>query len=161
MNPAPALHPSLAEQLFGGHPDRRLALLRATWPQVVGAELARRTRLLELQGATLRVAVPDAAWRKVLHGLQPTLRAKLQALLGGLAPTRLSFQELAPLDTTEPARPASAAAPPPDRVTLDPSLHASAQAIADPEVRERFLLTAARALARTRPRSAPKEFPDA
>ncbi len=155
MNPAPALHPSLAERLFGGHPDRRLALVCAAWPHVVGAELARRTRVLELRGATLRIAVPDAAWRKVLHGLQPTLRGKLRALLGTLAPTRLSFQEL-PLPDAAPPTP-RAEPPAPGDAALDARVREGAEAIADAEIRALFLDTAARALAC----GARKESPDA
>jgi hypothetical protein len=153
---APALPATLAERLFGGPPERRLALLRAVWPHAVGAELARRTRVLELRGGTLRVAVPDAIWRKVLHGMQATLRAQLRARVGALAPSRLAFQELA-LDDAEarpapPARPACEPDAPPD-----PELLAGAAVITDDEIRAGFVRSAARALARRRRADAPKE----
>ncbi len=161
MSLAPALPATLAERLFGGHPERRLALLRAVWPHAVGPELARRTRVLELHRGTLRVAVPDAIWRKVLHGMQATLRARLRARVGALAPSRLSFQEL-PLDEVLDAAPARDAPPAPEpEATPDPALVASAAVIADDEIRAMFLKSAARALAlRPRP-AASKESPDA
>jgi hypothetical protein len=146
MNPAPAVFPTLAERLFGGQPERRLALLRAVWPHAVGSELARRTRVLELRGSTLRVAVPDAAWRKVLHGMQATLRSKLRARVGALAPTRLAFQEL-PCDDPADARGRPASPIGPSEAPLGEALLA-ASAIADEEIRARFLHSAARALAR-------------
>jgi hypothetical protein len=156
MNPAPAVFPTLAERLFGGQPERRVALLRAVWPHAVGAELARRTRVLELRGATMRVAVPDAAWRKVLHGMQATLRSRLRARVGALAPTRLSFQEL-PLgdEASAPSAPTTARVEP-SEAPLGEALLAAA-AIADDEIRERFLHSAARALARRARSDASKE----
>jgi hypothetical protein len=162
MNPQRAVHPSLAVRLFGGDLRGRLALLRAAWPLAVGAELARRTEVLEVQGTTLRVRVPDAAWRKVLHAMQPRLRVRLRDVAGDLAPARLSFQEAPLTGVPAPAADATAAsasrdapAQPADTGTGDAApeaVRAGAAAIADPEIRERFLLTAARALAR-RPRT--------
>src|SRR5260370_26030 len=64
---------SLAARLFGASPARTLALLEAAWPLAVGPELARRTEVLGIEGGTLRVRVPDAGWRKVLHRMQPQI----------------------------------------------------------------------------------------
>lgn len=157
MNPRPAVQPSLAVRLFGGDPRARLALLRAAWPLAVGSELARRTEVLEAQAGTLRVRVPDAAWRKVLHAMQPRLRARLREVVGTLAPTRLSFQE-APLSgtpaaddsaaSTNPAWPPTHADTQAGERDAPESVRLGAEAIADPDIRARFLRSAARALAR-------------
>src|SRR5678815_2906688 len=82
---------SLAARLFGASPARTLALLEAAWPLAVGPELARRTEVLGIEGGTLRVRVPDAGWRKVLHRMQPQILAHLREIAGDLAPRRMGF----------------------------------------------------------------------
>ena len=44
-----------------------------------------------MEGGTLRVRVPDASWRKVLHRIQPQILARLRELAGDLAPRRMGF----------------------------------------------------------------------
>ena len=82
---------SLAARLFGASPARTLALIEAAWPLAVGPELARRTEVLGIEGGTLRVRVPDAGWRKVLHRMQPQILAHLREIAGDLAPKRMGF----------------------------------------------------------------------
>jgi hypothetical protein len=130
----------LASQLFGGHPERQLALLRAAWPAAVGPELARRTEVLGLEGRTLRVKVPDAGWRKVLHRMHRDILSRLYRTAGDLAPARLAFQE-APFAPAPARTPERAAAPP--EVSLPAGLEQAAAAIEDDELRERFTRTAA------------------
>src|SRR5688572_30900213 len=108
---------SLAARLFGASPARTLALIEAAWPLAVGPELARRTEVLGIEGGTLRVRVPDAGWRKVLHRMQPQILGHLREIAGDLAEVA---QELglhgelgrAPVGTTDTgekrARPPSA-----------------------------------------------------
>ena len=84
---------SLAARLFGASPARTLALLEAAWPLAVGPELARRTEVLGIEGGTLRVRVPDAGWRKVLHRMQPQILSHLREIAGDLAPKRMGFVE--------------------------------------------------------------------
>src|ERR1043165_10002576 len=90
---------SLAARLFGGSPARTLALLEAAWPLAVGPELARRTEVLGIEGGTLRIRVPDAGWRKVLHRMQPQILGHLREIAGDLAPKRMGFVEGGILDT--------------------------------------------------------------
>ena len=97
---------SLAARLFGASPARTLALLEAAWPLAVGPELARRTEVLGIEGGTLRVRVPDAGWRKVLHRMQPQILGHLREIAGDLAPRRMGFVEGGLTD-----RPQSTAAP--------------------------------------------------
>jgi hypothetical protein len=138
---------SLAAQLFGAHPSRTLALIRAAWPRVVGPELARRTEVVAIEGITLRVRVPDARWQKVLHRMQAELLGRLRAVAGELAPRRLGFVAGSVPDPAPAPRiaPRDIDVPPPSAGLLR-----AADAIEDPEVRRRFLDTAGRYLARSR-----------
>jgi len=139
----------LARRLFGAVPERALALLRAAWPRAVGPDLARRTEVVALEGATLRIRVPDARWRKELHRMQPAILARLREIIGEMAPRRLGFME-------GPVAPATGAAPPARRETGDPEPEAAPPAVVagalalDEDLRQRFLEVAARYLARTK-----------
>ena len=131
-----------ASALFGGSKERKLALLRAAWPRAVGPELARRTEVLALEGEALRLRVPDASWRRHLLQMRGPILERLREVAGGLTPYRLSFTEggLAPVAESPPRLPATGA------ILAPPSLVAEAQVIPDPELRARFLETAARYL---------------
>jgi hypothetical protein len=165
---------SLAARLFGASPARTLALMQASWPLAVGPELARRTEVLGLEGGTLRVRVPDASWRKVLHRIQPQILGRLRELAGDLAPKRMGFvdggmaneanrpQSEAALQSSgasrggfqggsrPPNEPGGSA--PPDLILqpTGPNMEALAALIPDPEIRARFAATAARYLARSK-----------
>lgn len=136
----------LAEQLFGGSPERVRALVQAAWPLAVGADLARRTEVLGLEGGILRIRVADARWRAVLHQMQPELLSRLRRIAGRLAPRRIGFVEggMAAL----PEIPATAQVPASaDIGEASSALAESAAQIADPALREAFLGAAARYLA--------------
>jgi hypothetical protein len=109
----------------------------------VGPELARRTEVVALDRGALRVRVPDARWRKVLHRMQPEILDRLQRIAGSLAPRRLGFVEgdVAPTSVPEPA-------PPGPSAPLPPELLARIATIPDPELRARFAESAARYLGR-------------
>ncbi len=83
----------IAARLFGGAPERVRALMRAAWPLAVGPELSRRTEVLGIERGTLRIRVPDARWRTVLHGMQPDILRRLREIAGSLAPWRIGFVE--------------------------------------------------------------------
>jgi hypothetical protein len=167
---------SLAARLFGASPARTLALIEAAWPLAVGPELARRTEVLGIEGGMLRVRVPDAGWRKVLHRMQPQILGHLREIAGDLAPRRMGFVEGGLRDT--PAAGASATADQPQSVAAPrsggdarggfqggSSLHSESVvssppeirdvggSIADPEIRQRFLATMARYLERSKGRT--------
>ncbi len=139
----------LASQLFGADATRALALLRAAWPLAVGPELARRTEVLALEGGSLRIGVPDAGWRKGLLRMQGQILSRLREVAGDLAPRRLGFKDglRTPVADPEPVPPS------PPRRPVPAGLAAEAERIADPEVRARFLETAARYLSRSTPGS--------
>jgi Dna[CI] antecedent, DciA len=135
----------LASSVFASAPAR-LALIKSAWPFAVGQELARRTEVLALEGRTLRVRVPDAGWRTALHRMQPQILDRLRTIAGELGPSRLGFSEghVAAPPEEKPAASAEAAGP----ATLDPAVAAAAERIADPELRQTFLASAARYLGR-------------
>lgn len=140
---------ALAARLFAPGSPAALALVRAAWPLAVGPELARRTQVLAIEASTLRVRVPDAGWRKVLHRMQRDILARLRDVAGPrLAPQRLGFTEgPVPEAARAPAIPAVPPLPDPE---VPAAVATGAEAIADPEVRDRFLKTAARSLARSK-----------
>jgi hypothetical protein len=137
----------LARRLFGTVPFRTLALVRAAWPRAVGPDLARRTEVVALESATLRVRVPDARWRKELHRMQPQILARLREIVGDLAPRRLGFMEgpIAPAPSREAALTVPSTTP-----TAPPEVVAGASVLDDAELRRRFLEVAARYLDRSK-----------
>jgi hypothetical protein len=143
----PATTSGLAAQLFRPGTPQAFALVRAAWTAAVGAELARRTVVQAMVGRTLHVRVPDAAWRKTLHRMRREVLARLREIAGELAPTTLGFVE-GPVPAGEPAW---STGPRPLPVPAPAALRAAAERIADPEVRARFLETAARYLSRAVP----------
>lgn len=136
--------PELAARLFGSSPERRLALVRCAWPAAVGPELARRTEVVSLDGAQLRVRVPDAAWQRTLFRMRGDILARLRSIAGGAAPRSLGFVQGAVKETPPPpllVPPAPAAKPP-------AALVAAAAVIVDEALRAAFLASAARYLGR-------------
>jgi hypothetical protein len=101
--------------------------------------------VLALEGRTLRVRVPDAGWRKVLHRMQPQILARLQEIAGSLAPGRLGFSEGQVTVAPEPEPPVRQRAE-----TNVEEIAAAAREIADPDLRQAFVSAAARYLARER-----------
>lgn len=127
--PAPA-------SLFARRPELRLMLLRAVWPHAVGPDMARRCEPIAIESNVLRVRVPDLAWRKAAMKNAGTILGRLHGLAGALAPRRLAFFEQS--GAPEPPQPPPAPLPPaPEAVAR------AAEAIPDPELRERFLRSAA------------------
>jgi len=171
---------SLAARLFGASPARTLALLEAAWPLAVGPELARRTEVLGIEGGTLRVRVPDAGWRKVLHRMQPQILAHLREIAGDLAPKRMGFvdggfqggpttgtaeaavtldqpQSTAALRSSGDARggfQGGSSLTSGSAVNSPPEINdVAGGSIADPDIRQRFAETMARYLERTKGRN--------
>ena len=139
----------LARRLCPPGSPQRLELVRAAWPLAVGQDLARRTEVLAIEGRTLRVRVPDASWRKVLHRLRGQILGQLAAVAGSAAPDRLGFQEGPPLrEVTAAPDLALRAAPAAHDPAPPPALAREAEAIRDPDLRRAFLDVAARYLAR-------------
>jgi Dna[CI] antecedent DciA-like protein len=135
-----------ARRVFAAGPEARLALLKACWPVAVGPGLERRTEVVALERDTLRVRVPDARWRKALHRMQPEILQKLGRIAGELAPRRLGYVEAPP--AADPVSHEEAPARVPE-TACPPAIAEAAAAIPDPELRSRFLASAARYFAVT------------
>jgi hypothetical protein len=146
-----ALHrtrdPDFAARFFGGRPEHTLALLRAAWPAAVGPDIARRTEVVALDRGILRIKVPDAGWQRSLLRMRGDILSRLRAVAGGAAPRGLGFVSGPVAHAPQPA-PATPPAPAPP---TPPAVTAAAGAIRDPEIRDRFVATAARYLARFAP----------
>jgi hypothetical protein len=135
----------LARRIFGATPEASLALLRSVWAQAVGPDLAQRTEVLALEGRALRIRVPDARWRKVLHRMQRDILLRMYEQVGDMAPKYLGFQEgavSAPPQSSPQARRVVVPA------ALPASLAAVAASIPDAEIRGRFEASAALYLSR-------------
>jgi hypothetical protein len=64
---------------------RRVPLAEApllAWPLVCGSAVAERTRALDFKDAVLRVAVPDAGWKREMQSLAPRYLAALNRYAG-------------------------------------------------------------------------------
>ena len=105
----PVASPALGARLFAPGTPGETALLRAAWPLAVGADLGQRTEVTGIDHGTLRVRVPDARWRKVLHRMRREILARLRETAGPSAPYRLGFVE-GPLSFVPAAPPAPAPA---------------------------------------------------
>jgi hypothetical protein len=157
----PAASREVAARLFAPGSRAAAALVGAAWPRAVGPELGGRTEVVGLEAGTLRVRVPDARWRIVLHRMRHDILARLRETAGPAAPVRLGFVE-------GPVAPPKARveAPAPGGRPAPPSLVAAAAAIEDAALRARFLESAARYLDRfgsdeAAPSSPVQETPDA
>ena len=153
MKPLHALLP----ELFRKQPQKHLPveeIVRATWPQVVGPQLAARSQVFRLYRETLIVHVPDRAWQSQLRRLEGQLLARVNRLLGRRLVTALDLRVDAslaapanlapatPLPRTPPRKgPAREEAP-----ARDAELEAAARAIGDPELRALFLKTSQKML---------------
>jgi hypothetical protein len=141
-------HPDFAARLFGAKPEHTLALLRAAWPGAVGEELARRTEVVAFDHGMLRIKVPDMRWQRTLVRMRGFILERLRRVAGRAAPRGLSFVtgEVQHRGAVVPAAPPIASAAPAPALVA-----AAAEAIPDPEIRERFLAAAGRYLARFSP----------
>jgi hypothetical protein len=137
----------LATRIFGSQ-QATLTLLRALWPGAVGEQIASRTELIAVERGVLRMWVADAHWMRVLYRMQREIVRRLRAAAGAAAPEKLAFLQAAAgwaparERAAQPARPIPPAPP-------SAALLAAAAAIADPDLREAFLTSAARYLGRT------------
>ena len=59
-----------------------LELLQKLWPSLVGDQLAAATRIISIHGATVKLEVPDAAWRNQLSRMKGKLLHRINELWG-------------------------------------------------------------------------------
>jgi hypothetical protein len=73
-------------------PDDPLAQIGASWPQLVGEEVARSSRPSELRGGTLGIVTRSSAWSQQLSFLSTQILAGLAQLPAGKGVIRLRFR---------------------------------------------------------------------
>ena len=66
--------------------------ISATWPQIVGANVAKHSEPLALNGSTLLVATRSSAWSQQLQLLSPTILRGIAALPDAVEVSRLAFR---------------------------------------------------------------------
>jgi hypothetical protein len=124
-----------------------LAEISTAWPLAVGEVIARQAWPLRLgRDGTLHVATTSATWAFELDRLAPEIAVRLEAAIGGGAPTRLRFR-VGPVP--EPGGPTGARSQKsPEVVEVPPEVTAeaaeAAAAIEDPALRS-LVARAARA----------------
>ena len=74
---------------LGGASVDAVVLVYERWADVVGEEVAPRTRPLSIEGDLLRVGADDAAWASHLRWAEKEVLDRLEALLGSRQITRL------------------------------------------------------------------------
>ncbi len=116
-----------------------LDILRPAWEYIVGPTLAARTRPISIVGGHLVAEAPSVEWRKELVRFEGALLERIRRLLGNDSISVLDWKvnpglaiEVAPEKDAAPEK------KPPQR-ELDSSVREAAQAIQNPELRERFL----------------------
>ena len=67
---------------FQGDADKTELFLRELWPDVVGPQLARRTRPLALRRGRLEVGVPAAQWVRELEPFSEAIRDAVNQFWG-------------------------------------------------------------------------------
>lgn len=121
----------------------RGGLAAAAWPLIAGSELAARSRVKDLARGRLVVEVFDTAWKTAFERMAPELLARARTRLPGIKLAAIEVRvgaPIVPVPAPPPVRRSREAAP---KKVAD-----AARAIADADLRERALATAARYLAR-------------
>jgi hypothetical protein len=119
--------------------------LSALWPKVVGPEVARRSKVLTLEGDRLKVRLPRGAWRKTIGRMRGEILLRLREAAGSLAPRALIFVE-GPVDEQPEPVGAPTLSPP---KALAVAVEEASKSIGDPEIREGFRAAAACYLSRS------------
>jgi Dna[CI] antecedent DciA-like protein len=135
----------LLPRLLRANPELAAKL---AWSQAAGEGLRRNAIPVNLIGKTLTVSVADALWQKQLQSMAAELLFRINSLLGGKGVDEIVFR-IAPSDvlranTRVPAQRAKEESPQP----LPTELLFAAGAIADEDLRLRFLRAADNLIAR-------------
>lgn len=72
--------------------DENLLLLRAAWPEIAGAQIAKHSQPAVLQGFVLQIDVDHPGWMPEIERLKRALLQKLQAKYRELRIRKLHFR---------------------------------------------------------------------
>ena len=119
----------------------REEMLRLVWPMIVGSSLGGSTQLLGIRQNTLRVGVPDQTYQRTLRSMESMILDAVHRICGDEVGRAIEFVET----------PRPIASPPKKRIAARPLPAADVplDAIADPELRRMFDLSARKYFART------------
>ena len=139
------LLPKMLRQVGNSEESRQQAVF-AAWVIAVGTQVRHVTTPLRLEKKTLIVAVQSPTWRIQLRRISGQALFKVNSILG--APTITAIEFIVNPDLIESTETASreVAFNAPELQALP--LHAKAQEIPDPEIRETFLRAAGKCLER-------------
>ena len=140
MKPLATLFPDLFRQYGAGGPWPEQAAA-ALWKEIVGEQLARRTRPVEVSRSRLVVVVPSSSWKRQLRALRGEIVKRLNQALGTDI-TQVAFR----IDSTVEQAPSTPPPAPPKRTS--PPVDLPLQGIADKELRARIQAAAAACLDR-------------
>ena len=125
----------------------REEMLRLVWPLIVGSKLAGSTQFHGIRQNTLRVAVPDQTWKRTLRSMEKLILDAVHRYCGEEVGRAIEFVESPrPVPPSQKKSPAPRPLPPSD-LSLD--------AIADPELRRVFDLSARKYFYQSRERERP------
>jgi len=83
-----------AGSLIPARGEGRHLVALAAWRAAVGGQVSRATRVAGLDSGVLRIDVPDRAWGDSLRRFEAEILSRVQAPLGGRAPSRIEFREV-------------------------------------------------------------------
>jgi hypothetical protein len=112
----------------------------AAWKHAAGDGLKEHAVPVKLEDRTLTIAVADAIWQKQLNSMRGQLLFRINSILGKPVVGTLDFVVDPKVAKPQAEQPALRAEPLDNEVPLE--LWAAANAIADKELRKRFLKTA-------------------
>ena len=79
-------------RLFQNDPEKTDLFLKELWPQIVGAQLARRTIPLRLRAGVLHIAVPAGPWKRELQPLSESILAEVNRYWGSRLVDSVNFE---------------------------------------------------------------------
>jgi hypothetical protein len=125
----------------------RWEMLRLVWPMIVGSKLAGSAQFLGIRQNTLRVAVPDRTWKNTLRSMENLILEAVHRFCGDDVARTVEFVESPRALPPAPNKKQAVRPLPPSDLPLD--------AIADPELRQIFDLSARKYFHQSRERERP------
>jgi hypothetical protein len=121
------------------------AMVHAAWVRCAGQMLNERTHALEFFENRLIVAVEDNTWRRHLEELSPRMLVSLNAALGEGTVRFIEFR-IDPAEIKAAGKMRSKDGEVSDPAPVSPAIRSAAEAIADDDLRERFIEAASSSL---------------
>ena len=134
----------LLPKLLGANPELAVKL---AWARAAGTSLARQAVPFRLDGGRFIVSVADAIWQKQLQSMSAELIFRLNNLLGQRTVNELVFK-ISPSAVSEAQTKVEAPSPKVAPAPAPTELLFAARAIADQELRARFIRAAENCITR-------------